>query len=116
MEDEEIKQSTLHFFRKYGFPGIIDCVDGTHIKIIKPSINGIDYLNRKGYYSINAMIVTFYCCIFFLFQNFIHINSLQVCDYNMKIRAVDACHCGASHDALIWNMSEAKQYFAEKFS
>lgn len=35
-----------------GFPGIVGMIDGTHIKIKKPPIRGIDYYNRKSYYSV----------------------------------------------------------------
>lgn len=54
------------FFNMCGFPGVMGCVDGTHIRIKSP---GDDvkrlYYNRKGYYSINAMVVsTLYFCLF----------------------------------------------------
>lgn len=46
------------FFDSGGFPGVIGCVDGTHIRIKSP---GDDlkrlYYNRKAFYSINAMVV-----------------------------------------------------------
>lgn len=54
IEKQEAKQD---FFTKAGFPGVIMCVDGTHIKIIKPSDEPFLYYNRKGFYSINAMVV-----------------------------------------------------------
>ena len=52
------KAAKFYFFNKCLIPGIIGCVDGTHIKIIKP-IEEIQHLyyNRKGYHSINAMVV-----------------------------------------------------------
>lgn len=34
------------------FPGIVGFIDGTHIQIKKPYVRGIDYYNRKDYYSI----------------------------------------------------------------
>ena len=37
-----------------GIPGIVGAIDGTHIAIRKPIVNGEDYYNRKGYYSINV--------------------------------------------------------------
>lgn len=54
-EENIIKQA---FFDTTGFPGIIGCVDGTHIRIKSPgdSLKHL-YYNRKGYYSINAMVV-----------------------------------------------------------
>lgn len=55
-EEHQIMQE---FFDSTGFPGVIGCVDGTHIRIKSP---GPDvkrlYYNRKGYCSINAMVVS----------------------------------------------------------
>lgn len=49
----------VSFMTKNGFPGVIGCVDGTHIKIIAPKKEERHlYYNRKGYYSLNAMIVS----------------------------------------------------------
>ncbi|XP_055903578.1 putative nuclease HARBI1 [Eupeodes corollae] len=56
--EEEKTASKQHFYEKFGFPGIIGCVDGTHIKIIRPVVNEHLYFNRKGDHSINAMIVS----------------------------------------------------------
>lgn len=57
-EEAEKNAIKLGFFQKSGFPGVIGCVDGTHIKIFPP---GSDiqhlYYNRKGYHSLNVMIV-----------------------------------------------------------
>lgn len=36
---------------KKKFPGVIGMIDGTHIAIKKPKERGIDYYNRKDYYS-----------------------------------------------------------------
>ena len=62
MSEEEKFQAKLHFYEKTGFPGVIGCVDGTHIKILTP---GKDiqhlYYNRKGFYSLNAMVVNIIC-------------------------------------------------------
>ncbi|XP_036322551.1 putative nuclease HARBI1 [Rhagoletis pomonella] len=33
----------------------------------------------------------------------------------MKIRAVDACYPGSSHDSFVWNVSSARQYFLKKY-
>ncbi|XP_050340549.1 putative nuclease HARBI1 [Bactrocera neohumeralis] len=65
IEKQEAKQD---FFTKAGFPGVIMCVDGTHIKLIKPSDEPFPYYNRKGFYSINAMVV---------------------CDHKLRIRSID---------------------------
>ena len=62
MSEEEKFEAKLHFFEKTGFPGVIGCVDGTHIKILTPGkeIQHL-YYNRKGFYSLNAMVVNIIC-------------------------------------------------------
>ena len=42
------------FYDKGGFPGVIGCVDGTHVRIQAPSTNENDFVNRKGFHSINV--------------------------------------------------------------
>jgi hypothetical protein len=42
------------YFRQHGFPGVIGVIDGSHIKIDKPSDDPESYINRKGYYSIQV--------------------------------------------------------------
>lgn len=50
-EKDEIKD---YFYRKTGFPG-----DGTNIKILPPPIEErFKYYNRKGFYSLNATVVS----------------------------------------------------------
>lgn len=41
------------FYDLGGFPCVIGCVDGSHIRIIAPSQNECNFVNRKGYHSIN---------------------------------------------------------------
>ena len=40
------------FSSKWGFPQCIGAIDGSHISIIAPTENSIDYYNRKGHYSV----------------------------------------------------------------
>ena len=53
-ERQEIKTG---FFEKGGFPGVIGCIDGTHIRIQGPSAHENDYVNRKGFHSINVQAI-----------------------------------------------------------
>lgn len=57
LTEEGKARSKEHFLRKTGFPGVIGCVDGTHINIIKPNENEHHYFNRKGTHSLNVMMV-----------------------------------------------------------
>ena len=54
---EEIQEVKRGFFDKGGFPGVIGCVDGTHVRIQAPTENENDYVNRKGFHSINVQAV-----------------------------------------------------------
>lgn len=40
------------FHEKNRFPGILGCIDGTHIKIKAPHEYSQSYVNRKGYHSV----------------------------------------------------------------
>ena len=41
-------------YRRRRFPGIIGGIDGMQIRIIAPSKNESDFVNRKGFHSINV--------------------------------------------------------------
>ncbi|XP_060665546.1 LOW QUALITY PROTEIN: putative nuclease HARBI1 [Drosophila nasuta] len=88
MSSQQIRKSSEYFFSKHQLPRIVACVDGTHIKIVKPVNNAsFFFFNRKGFYSMNAMVV---------------------CNYNMEIIAIDATDPGSCHDSFIWNHSSAR--------
>ena len=40
-----------------GFPGIVGCVDRTHVRLQAPTQNENNYVNRKGFHSINVQAV-----------------------------------------------------------
>lgn len=44
------------FQRTCGFPKTIGAIDGTHIKIDAPEENAADYVNRKGFHSIQLQV------------------------------------------------------------
>ncbi|XP_054741540.1 putative nuclease HARBI1 [Anastrepha obliqua] len=54
---EEKSKIATAFYTKHKIPSVVGCVDGTHVKIIAPSENSHLYYNRKGYYSLNVMLV-----------------------------------------------------------
>ncbi|XP_036319861.1 putative nuclease HARBI1 isoform X1 [Rhagoletis pomonella] len=95
MTDAEKTEAKEYFFQKTGFPGVIGCVDGSHIKILAPNKQDQHlYYNRKGFFSLNAMII---------------------CDHKMRIRYFDARYAGSGHDSLIWNISQARTILKERY-
>ncbi|XP_055644036.1 putative nuclease HARBI1 [Toxorhynchites rutilus septentrionalis] len=92
MSENEQRRAKLYFYEKSGIPGIIMCVDGTHIKIIPPNQNRNLFYNRKGFYSLNVLIV---------------------CDDQQRIRFVDPSFHGSNHDAHIWRISPVRTYFEQ---
>lgn len=44
------------FQESSGFPNTIGVIDGTHIRIEAPKENAADYINRKGYHSIQLQV------------------------------------------------------------
>lgn len=56
---EEKNSIKYGYYDKTGFPGVIGCVDGTHVRIISPPNEEKHiFLNRKGFYSLNVMLVS----------------------------------------------------------
>lgn len=60
LSEDEQARSKEYFLQKIGFPGVIGCVDGTHINIIRPVKNEHHFFNRKGSHSLNVMMVILY--------------------------------------------------------
>jgi len=57
MSNEEQQEARRYFLSRSGIPGVVMCVDGTHIKIIAPTHDRDQHYNRKGFYSLNALMV-----------------------------------------------------------
>ena len=49
---QDLRQIVNGFQSKWGFPQCIGAIDGSHIPIIAPKENPLDYYNRKGYHSV----------------------------------------------------------------
>jgi hypothetical protein len=54
--NEELTNTQVAFFDKYGIPGVSGLIDGTHIRIVAPHDYVESYVNRKGYHSINSQV------------------------------------------------------------
>nr|CAI5826194.1 unnamed protein product [Callosobruchus analis] len=82
---------------KFGFPGIIGCIDCTHVAIVSPHQQHPDYpehlyINRKHYHSINVQLI---------------------CDSNLRILNINARYPGSTNDAFIWNNSNVKTFMEQ---
>ncbi|KAF0750659.1 Uncharacterized protein FWK35_00023622 [Aphis craccivora] len=58
----ELKEVRLGFYEKFGIPGVLGIIDGTHITIVPPDSDNLVYpeyvyVNRKGYHSINTQLL-----------------------------------------------------------
>ena len=51
-------RSMEYWQARTGIPGIVACIDGSHIPILQPENSGSAYCNQKGYYSINIQGTT----------------------------------------------------------
>jgi hypothetical protein len=67
-----------------GFPGVVGCLDGCHIRISKPTVSGEAYFNRKKFYSLNTLLV---------------------CDSQEQITFYSVGSPGSFHDARVYRRS-----------
>ncbi|KAJ4437797.1 putative nuclease HARBI1 [Periplaneta americana] len=88
-EKNEIERN----FRENGFPGVIGVIDGSHIKIDKPSNDPDSYLNRKHFHSIQLQVV---------------------CDHQRRIRDIFVGFPGSVHDSRVFRVSPLANTLQEK--
>ena len=85
-------------------PGVVGCVDGTHVRITRPFEHKKAYVNRKNYHSINVQVM-----LFFLFgypQIVVFIFFLKgICDANYRFLSVNATKPGSCLDSTIFKGS-----------
>nr|CAH7724813.1 unnamed protein product [Callosobruchus chinensis] len=81
----DVTEAKRRWQRKYTFPCAVGVIDCTHIKIKKPRLHGDEYINRKGYHSINVQ---------------------ATCNADEGFTSVDASWPGSAHDSRIWSNSE----------
>ncbi|XP_052895490.1 putative nuclease HARBI1, partial [Anopheles moucheti] len=94
LTEHEKSDARRYFYSKLPVPGVEMCIDGTHVRIVAPRENPIQYFNRKGFYSLNA---------------------LMICDHRKMIRFVDARFSGSDHDSYIFNNSPIYTYLEQKW-
>lgn len=83
--DEEFEREKTAWQEAYNFPCAIGAVDCTQVPILKPTIHGDEYVNRKGFPSVNV---------------------LATCNSSEMFTSVDVSWPGSVHDARIWANSE----------
>ncbi|CAH2109188.1 unnamed protein product [Euphydryas editha] len=88
----EMMAISQRFYELYRIPGVVGCIDCTHVAIHSPPndqhYEESIYVNRKGYHSINTQLI---------------------CDANLCIINVNALFPGSSHDSFIWNQSKVSE-------
>lgn len=88
---------TLHdtidqFYSIAQFPRVLGCIDGTQIRILAPSHNEMEFVNRKGFHSMNIQLI---------------------CDAKLKFINCVIKWPGSTHDARILSNSSIYRAFEE---
>lgn len=81
---QEVNAAKVQWHRRFRLPTVIGSLDCTHVEIKKPSVHGDEYVNRKGYASINVQAT---------------VNA------NEEFTSLSAEWPGSVHDARIWRRS-----------
>ncbi|XP_039762307.1 putative nuclease HARBI1 [Pararge aegeria] len=89
--DEERDRIKAEFYDKFKIPGVLGCIDCTHVAIVRPARNEEFYHHCKQH-SLNVQLI---------------------CDANMGITSVDANYGGATHDAFIWMNHPLRQHLED---
>ena len=82
------------FYELANLPGVLGLVDGTHVRIQKPSENEADYVNRHFYHSINVQ---------------------AICLPDGRFSDVLARFPGSVHNSRIWKLSQVGTYVENNF-
>ena len=54
---QSLRNVSKGFYSFAGFPNVVGCVDGTQIPIFRPNERPEQYVNRKGFHSINVQVL-----------------------------------------------------------
>ncbi|KAJ3658909.1 hypothetical protein Zmor_010623 [Zophobas morio] len=88
---ENFRGFKQNFYNIRAFPGVVGCIDCTHIKIKNPDgRRPLLYYCRKGFYSLNVQVI---------------------CDSNTRIMDIVTRWSGSVHDSRIFNNSRIKEDF-----
>ncbi|XP_044762629.1 putative nuclease HARBI1 [Coccinella septempunctata] len=93
MQIHQLNQLRNQFYQNHGFPGVVGCIDCTHIfppKVDDEVYPERIYVNRKGYHSINVQLI---------------------CDARLRILNINAKFPGSTNDAYIWQNSNINHAF-----
>ncbi|XP_014678045.1 PREDICTED: putative nuclease HARBI1 [Priapulus caudatus] len=88
ISQDQLAEIKVGFYRKRQFPAVIGCVDGTHVAIRTPPRNEDVFVCRKGFHSINVMLIN---------------------DHKNRITAVSARFPGSAHDMAVFDCSNIQQ-------
>ncbi|XP_046399986.1 putative nuclease HARBI1 [Ischnura elegans] len=89
--DEDTARCKRSFYEKGQFPGVVGCIDCTHVPIVSPGGEfGELYRNRKGWFSLNVQVVA---------------------GPSMEIMDIVCRWQGSAHDARIFHNSRLKLKF-----
>ncbi|CAC5400558.1 HARBI1 [Mytilus coruscus] len=83
------------FYEKTGFPNVIGCVDGTHVRIQAPEDDEPSFVNRKGFHSVNVQ---------------------GICDQNCLFTNVSANWPGSCHDAHVFKTSAVGIHLQDQYT
>ena len=87
---EERRTTKQKLYDVAGFTGVLGLIDGTHIPIIAPHENEYEFVNRKGFHSINCQ---------------------AICDGDMNFLNVVSRWPGSAHDSFILQNSYVYDHF-----
>lgn len=91
----EINENKQLFMERFQFPGVLGAIDCTHVAILKPTEEEHNFVNRKGFHSLNVQII---------------------CDANLTIININPNFPGSSHDAFIWRQSNIRDHLLREYN
>jgi hypothetical protein len=91
--NDSINEAKQQWQKRYHFPAAIGALDCTQVRILKPSIHGDEYVNRKTFASLNVQ---------------------ATCNAKKIFTSIDASWPGSVHDSRIWRNSEIREQFSRR--